>query len=123
MRAFPLPPTHLCAHQSMHTCICTCPCKEWQAVTNEHVRMPMYLQGLPHDQASDIFSLAMTFIELITGQDPKYDNSASGVLLSLKHLQSCSRFQVMDFNSRLMLFNTWPALLCSLSFASQAKIA
>lgn len=36
-------------------------------------------QGLPHDQSSDIFSLGITFLELITGQDPKYDNSSVGV--------------------------------------------
>lgn len=28
----------------------------------------LFPQGLPHDQSSDIFSLAITFIELVTGR-------------------------------------------------------
>ena len=39
---------------------------------------PEIEQGLPHDQSSDVFSLAITFIELVTGKDPKYDNSEQG---------------------------------------------
>mmetsp|Transcript_25777 Transcript_25777/g.65556 ORF Transcript_25777/g.65556 Transcript_25777/m.65556 type:complete len:428 (-) Transcript_25777:176-1459(-) len=40
---------------------------------------PEIERGLPHDTSSDIFSLAITFIELVTGRDPKYDNTPEGV--------------------------------------------
>ncbi|GFH10883.1 serine/threonine protein kinase [Haematococcus lacustris] len=40
---------------------------------------PEIERGLPHGFASDVFSLAITYIELVTGSDPKYDNSIQGV--------------------------------------------